>query len=383
MKKLLLFILAISPIIIKAQEEMIVKCPSDRVASSKIRVESDFDQERGLLKVRLSGEGSEDVNAMWLMKDTVTFKKLRRSFAKNGGRLKKTSFSKHQIGFMNLKKKNAYPIISVTGAQVLDCYVQTNSGIRKRIHKQMLPLDNLSAVVLKLQVPEDVETVVLELKNPVMTRNKRNGRRYKLAYIGDDVKTEIDVKRDYCTPNTCLLAHLKECDSIFSKSEEELIAMKEDGNTSIGKVKDLSVKQLAEIDMMRFENTKCQDIEDAFAHFKALKQRIENFDIKQQHAAAAVGGGGSGTTGNTPSIDDCNYRKVNDDLNVAIVKMNTFANEWMTATDPAVKKAKKLAFDSLVKTIDAKINSLSPSCKKKISQILLKNYQAAKKLITN
>ena len=74
---------------------------------------------------------------------------------------------------------------------------------------------------------------------------------------------------------------------------------------------------------------------------------------------------------------------MNDDLKAAVVKMNTYANDWISASDPTVKQAKKLAFDGLVKDTDAKINALSQACKKKIDSGSLKNYEMAKKLITN
>ena len=108
-------------------------------------------------------------------------------------------------------------------------------------------------------------------------------------------------------------------------------------------------------------------------------EKINNFEV----APAGAGGGGSGTASQatTPAADDCNYKKVNEDLKAAVIKMNTYANDWMSATDPAVKQAKKVAFDSVAKETDAKVNALSPACRKKLDASSLKNYEMAKKLI--
>ena len=74
---------------------------------------------------------------------------------------------------------------------------------------------------------------------------------------------------------------------------------------------------------------------------------------------------------------------MNDDLKAAVVKMNTYANDWISSNDPTVKQAKKLAFDGVVKETDAKINALAPACRKKLDSGALKNYEMAKKLVKN
>ena len=369
------------------EKEITIEGPSDRVASVTMKVISEFDQNTGRMIVTFMGFESDNANAVWLLQDSTVYKRLKKTFRKNKGSLTRSSYSRKQISFMNLSDKTALPTIEVTGAELLSSSVQTNAAPKFPINKQILPLDNHSKVELKLKVQDDADKVTIDLKNPCMLvkrhKNKKCRKHYKLTFIGNDTSVDFDIAREYCEQNAPLLVQLKEYDSIFAKCEDAMKEMKNSQNGSLADVKTVAMSELKQIDMARFENTKCQEIEDALNVFKALKRRIENFEVKPSAGAGGAGvtAGGVGGHADTPAIDDCNFRKVNDDLRAAVVKMNTYANDWVSATDPAVKKAKKLAFDSLVKDMEAKINALSPTCRKKLDKAALNNYQAAKKLI--
>lgn len=387
MKRLFFLLLLTLPFAAMAQRELTIEGPSDKVASVTFMVDSEFDQNTGRMTLTLTGFESDNANAVWLLKDTTEYKNLKKIFRKAKGSLKRSSYSRKQISFLNLKDKTALTSIGVTGAELLDCSVQTNASPKYPIQKQILPLDSHSKVVLKLKVNDDADKVTLDVKNPCllvkMHKNKKCKKHYKLTFIGSDESVDFDIAREYCERNAHLLVQLKEYDSIFGKCEDMMKEMKDSQNSSLADVKSVAMKELAQIKMERFENTRCQEIDDALAVFKALKRRIENFEVKQPNAGGGGGAGGGAGRGDAPAVEDCNYKKVSDDLRTAVVKMNTYANDWISATDPAVKKAKKLAFDSLVKDTDAKINALSASCRKKLDANALKNYQAAKKLITN
>ena len=388
MKRILLSLMLLLPCALLAQKEVTIEGPSDLVSSVTVMVDSEFDQNTGRMTLTLTGFESDNANTLWVLKDSTNYKQLKKYFRKNKGRLKRSSYSRKQVSFLNLKGKTASPTIDVTGAELLDWSVQTNATSKRPIQKQLVPLDNHSKVVVKLKVQDDAEKVTLDLKNPPMLikRHKKCKKHYKLSFIGKDASVDFDIAREYCEKNAHLLVELKEYDSIFGKCEATMKEMKTNHNGSLGDVKTVAVEGLAQIDMKRFENTHCKEIDDEYNKFKALTFRIRNFDVGSD-AGGAGGAGGSGGGGGKgaggAAEDDCNFKKVNDDMKAAVVKLNTYANDWVSASDPAVKKAKKLAFDSLVKDTDAKINALSVNCRKKLDKVTLSNYQAAKKLINN
>lgn len=369
--------LAMLPLWVWAQRELTIEGPNDKVASVVLKVTSDFDQEKGTLRLTLLGDDTAETNTLWLLQEPTGYGKLDKYFKQNEGKLSLTSFVKEQIKFMNLGEKIADPVIQVEGAQLIDkMAIQTKEGTKAKIQKQLLPLDNRSALVLNLQVTPGTETVTLTLNNPLLLMNYSG--KYELAFIGQPVSMDFDVKIDYCGAHAALLTQLQEYTLIFSKGEE---ALQQAQSSYVDKLKSLLVIEYTQIDFKRFENTKCQEIDDALAALKALTERIAKFELPKDGGGG--GGTGAGTASGATAVDDCNTKKVNDDLKAAVVKMNTYANDWISASDPTVKQAKKLAFDGLVKETDAKINALAPACRKKLDSGSVKNYEMAKKLIKN
>ena len=382
-------VLFLVPVLLWAQKELVIEGPNDKVASVTLQVKSEFDQDKGVLKLSITGDDTSEANALWLLQDPTVYDKLDKYFKQNEGRLTISSFAKEQMKFMNLTEKTAETVIQVVGAQMTDkAAIQTKTGVKAQIQKQILPLDGRSTLVLNLQVAPEAETVTLTLKNPLLLFNK--SEKYELAFVGKEVTLDINVTRDYCAAHAEMLTQLQEYNKVFGKGEASL---KQVQSLCSDKVKSLLVIELTQVDLKRFENTKCDDVEVQLDSLRALFDRITNFEIVQNSGGATGGSGGGGAAGgsgggagiggspSTPAVDDCNVKKVNDDLKAAVVKMNTYANDWISASDPTVKQVKKLAFDGVVKETDAKINALSPACKKKIDSGSLKNYEMAKKLI--
>ncbi len=386
MKRLIVCILALLPFWAWAQKEIVIEGPNDKVASVTLQVKSEFDQTKGLLKLVFTGDDTSECNTLWLLQDATVYGKLDKYFKQNDGKLSFSSFVKEQMKFMGLSEKAANPVVQITGAQLVSpMSIQTKEGVKANIQKQLLPLDNRSTLTLNLQVAPETENVTLTLTNPLMLVN--NGGKYELAFVGKEVSVDFDVTIDYCAPRAEMLTQLKEYNKMFGKGEN---ALKQAQSPCADKVKSLLVSELTQVDLKRFENTKCLDVDAQLDTLRALFDRITNYEIPQDGGGGASGGGaggGAGVGGGTPpagpAADDCNVKKVNDDLKAAVVKMNGYANDWISATDPAVKQAKKLAFDGLVKETDAKLNALTPACRKKVDSGSLKNYEMAKKLIKN
>ena len=362
------------PALVWGQKELVIEGPNDKVAPIVLQVKSDYDQDKGILKLSITGDNTAESNALWLLETPTDYDELEKCFKKQQGKLKISNFVKEQVKFMNLKGKNAKEVLKVTGAEVKDQNILTKEGVKAPIQKQILPLDNRSTLVMNLSVPKGTEQVTLEFHNPLLLMHD-NGK-YELAFIGQDVSVGFDVVADYCGPNACLLQQLGEYNAIFAQGEAALQEMQASGGSCMEKMKSLLTNACGQINLKRFENTKCKEIDDALATLKATMGRIKAM-------GASASGGGVGTSGQAGSavVDDCNIKKVNEDLKGAVVKLNTYANDWMSASDATVKQAKKVAFDALVKETDAKLNALTPTCRRKVDGTSFKNYEMAKKLI--
>ena len=378
MKRLFVLLLGLLPVWVWAQKEMTIEGPNDKVAPVVLKVTSDFDPEKGALRLTLIGDDTSECNMLWLLQEATSYGQLEKYFKQNEGKLSLSSFVKEQMKFMNLVEKTADPVIRVEGAMLTDKAIQTKEGVKAKIQKQILPLDNRSALVLNLQVTPGAETVTLTLDNPLLLLS--NTGKYELAFIGQSVSMDFDVKIDYCNAHKEMLVQLQEYNQIFGKGEETL---QQAQSTCVDKLKALLIIEYTQIDFKRFENTNCQEIDDELAALKALTERIAKFELPKDGGGGGGGGGAGSAAGSAPAVDDCNTKKLNDDLKAAVVKMNTYANDWISSSDPTVKQAKKLAFDGLEKETDAKINALSPACRKKVDGSSLKNYEMAKKLIKN
>lgn len=379
MKRLLLFLL-LSPALAWAQKTLVIEGPNDKVAPVVLQVKTDFDQDKGILTITMTGDDTAEANALWLLQDNIGYSSLDKYAKQQEGKLSVSSFAKEQISFMNLKEKTAETVIHFTGASPSGkMTIQTKEGIKTQLQKQILPLDNRSTLSLNVAVDPNVETVTLTLKNPLLLYYENN--RYELSFIGNETSLDIDVVHEYCTVHAELLTQLNEYLGIFGEGEETLQEMSEAKSNGIDKVKTLLVNEITHIDLKRFENTKCKDIDEALVSLKDLIARIKKFDTSPKSGSGS-GSGGAGQA-SSPIAEDCNIKKTNEDLKAAVVKMNTYANDWMSASDAAIKQAKKLAFDSLVKETDAKINALAPACLKKVDATALKNYEMAKKLVKN
>ena len=285
--RLLILLLLLLPIWTWAQQELVIEGPNDKVADVKLQVKSDFDQDKGVLKLTITGDDTSECNAIWFLQEPTLFGKLVKYFKQNEGKLSISPFDKEQMKFMNLGEKTTDPVLQLDGVPMTDkMSIQTKEGVKAKIQKQILPLDNRSTLVVSLQVAPETETVTLTLKNPMLLFNKSG--KYKLAFIGKEVSLDFNVTRDYCTPHAEQLVQLQEYIKVFGKGEA---ALEQAQSPCSDKIKSLLISEFTQIDLKRFENTKCQDIEDQLATLRDLLDRITNFEIAQE------GGNGGGVSG--------------------------------------------------------------------------------------
>ena len=380
MKHILITLLLLLPVWSWAQQELVIEGPNDKVAPVTLQVKSDFDAAKGILKLTLIGDDTDECNALCLLQEATAFGNLEKYFKQQEGKLSISAFAKEQLKFMNLTEKTALPVLQVTGAQLVGApVVQTKSGVKAPLQKQILPLDNRSSSVLTLQVEEGIELVTLTLRNPLLLTSDKG--KYELAFVGNDVSADIHVAIDHCASNACLLDQIREYKALFSEGIAIHDETKSSTPSCATKIRQLLLAEYMMVNLNRFRNTKCEEIEAELDTLQTMMNHLKG--LRDDTGGGSGGGGVSAGQAGTSTTEDCNFKKVNDDLRAAVVKMNTYANDWSSATDAAVKQAKKVAFDSLIKETDAKVNALSPACKKKLDGTSLKNYEMAKKLIKN
>ena len=386
MKRMLFFALLLRPVWVWGQRELVIEGPNDKVAPVVLQVKSDFDQDKGILKLTITGDDTAERNALWLLETPTAYNGFRKYFKGQQGKLKISRFFKEQMKFMNLSGKTAQEVVHVTGAEVVDHNIIIKEGVKAAVQKQILPLDNRSTLVLNLKVQAGVEQVTLELRNPLLLQHSSG--KYVLSFVGQEVKMDFDVVADNCGPKACLLEQLRGYNAVFTKAEAALTGIQEGGGNGLDRAKALVISEFEPINLKRFENSKCKDIDDELAELKDLMARVKAMGAPSQAGGGSAGvgsGGGGGASGQAGAgvagADECNLKKVNDDLKDAVVKLNTYANDWMSASDATVKQAKKVAFDALVKETDAKVNAVTPTCRRKLNGTTLKNYEMAKKLI--
>lgn len=378
MKHILFTLLLLFPALGWAQQELVIEGPNDKVAPVTLQVKTDFDAVKGVLKLTLTGDDTDECNALCLLQEATTFGELEKYFKQQESKLSVSAFAKEQMKFMNLTEKTAQPVLQITGARIEGTpIVQSKSGVKAPIQKQILPLDNRSTLILTLQVEEGTEQVTLTLRNPLLLSNDKG--KYELAFVGHDASADFPVVVDHCAANACLLDQIREYKALFGEGIDMYYETKSTTPACASKMRQLLLAEYMMVNLNRFHGTKCEVIEAELDTLQTMMNRL-----KSLHDDTG-GGGGGGNAGQAaaPSTDDCNFKKVNDDLRAAVVKMNTYANDWSSATDAAVKQAKKVAFDSLIKETDAKVNALSPACRKKLDSNSMKNYEMAKKLIKN
>ena len=133
---------------------------------------------------------------------------------------------------------------------------------------------------------------------------------------------------------------------------------------------DLGDEDNAEIDTKRFRNTGCEEVDAKLNELEECIERIRNLVSKSTPVQEP-----------SSNASSCDVKKLNAEIKSTTTKLNNLVNDWSLASDASSKAEKKAAFDSTVKSFDAKLEGLPSGCKAKLDAKLLKNYEFVKKLI--
>lgn len=64
MKNVVLYLLLLFPALAWAQKDLVIEGPNDKVAPVTLQVKSDFDQDKGVLKLMITGDNTDECNAL-------------------------------------------------------------------------------------------------------------------------------------------------------------------------------------------------------------------------------------------------------------------------------------------------------------------------------
>ena len=374
MKKLAIILFALMPAMLFAQyqvqvasgepQTLKVSVPAynDRIAAAVMTIKFDFnpDDETLLVTMGSGGVASPNYDKVWLPQHDVAFSELPTYVKNRGLKLKKAQTFVDQENFLNLGSKPVSASIACEGMTFSGVYdLKSPKKERKELDKQMVPLDGKKQLNLSFKIAENRSDLKLTLHNPIPMH--RSGRKAIADFVANDIT--IEIRLDRCKESRPLLATIEEYVEMFKVGEKKLNEMRKSGRSLMDKVKGLLNEQYQTIDIKRFKNTGCPEIDEKCEELDDIMERINGIVPPPP----------------PPPADKCGV--TSEDVKATTNKLNGIVNKWSTASSPAQKAEHKASFDATVKSFDAKLNALSSECKKKIDSKVLKNYEFVKKLI--
>ena len=151
---------------------------------------------------------------------------------------------------------------------------------------------------------------------------------------------------------------------MFEVGEAKVNELKRKNRSLMNTVVGLLNDQYSKIDLKRFKNTGCAEIDEKCEELESVMERINGSSVPPP-----------------PVVDNNKCGVTTADVKSTTSKLNSIVNKWSTASTPAQKAEHKASFDAAVKSFDAKLNALSSDCKKKIDSKVLKDYDFVKKLV--
>lgn len=383
MKKLAIILLAFIPAMLFAQyqvqvasgepQTLKVSVPAynDRIPAATMTMKFDFnpDDETLLVTMGSGGMASPNYDKVWLPQHEITYNEMPDYMNERGVKLKKAQTYVDQENFLNLGSEPVSAAIACDGMKFSGVYdLKSPKKVKKELDKQMVPLDGKMELNLKFNILDNRSDLTLTLRNPMPMHRK--GRKATIDYVADDIVVEINLDR--CKESRSMLATIEEYVNMFTVGENTLDDMKRSSRSLMGKVRSLLLEQYAEIDLKRFENTGCAEIDEYYAQIEACIERIEATEKATSSSVKKT---------SSDNNAGCDTKKLNADIKSTTTKLNNLVNEWSMASSASEKAEKKASFEATVKNFDAKLNGLPSGCKSKLDSKLLKNYEFVKKLI--
>ena len=382
MKKLAIILFALMPTMLFAQyqvqvasgepQTLKVSVPAynDRIPAAIMTMKFDFNPDTETLLVTMGSGGmpSPNYDKVWLPQHDISYSEMPTYMKNRGVKLKKAQTYVDQENFLNLGSQPVSASIvseGMTFSGAYDLVVPKKMKVKKELDKQMVPLDGKMELNLSFKIADNRSDLKLTLRNPMPMH--RSGSKAIVDFVANDIT--IDIQLDRCKESRQLLVTIEEYVEMFEVGEAKVNELKRKNrslmNTVIGMLND----QYSKIDLKRFQNTGCAEIDEALDR---LTTCYENINEKPKPNP-------NPNPNPDPSIKTCGVTTA--DVKSTTNKLNGIVNKWSTASSPAQKAEHKASFDAAVKSFDAKLNALSSDCKKKIDSKVLKDYDFVKRLV--
>ncbi len=340
---------------------------NDRIPAAIMTMKFDFnpDDETLLVTMGSGGMASPNYDKVWLPQHDISYSEMPTYMKSRGVKLKKAQTYIDQENFLNLGSQPVLASIATEGmtfSGVYELKVPKKMKVKKELDKQMVPLDGKMELDLKFKVADNRSDLKLTLRNPMPMH--RSGSKGTIDFVANDVV--IDIQLDRCKESRQLLATIEEYVEIFKDGENKLNELKKSGRSLMDKVKGLLNEQYHEIDLKRFKNTGCAEIDEKCEELEEILERINGSPVPPPPPPPPTG-------------EKCGVTTA--DVKSTITKLNNMVNAWSMASTPAEKAEKKASFNAAVKSFDAKLNGLSKECKNRIDAKTLKDYDLVKRII--
>ena len=382
MKKLAIILFALMPTMLFAQyqvqvasgepQTLKVSVPAynDRIPAAIMTMKFDFNPDTETLLVTMGSGGmpSPNYDKVWLPQHDISYSEMPTYMKNRGVKLKKAQTYVDQENFLNLGSQPVSASIvseGMTFSGAYDLVVPKKMKVKKELDKQMVPLDGKMELNLSFKIADNRSDLKLTLRNPMPMH--RSGSKAIVDFVANDIT--IDIQLDRCKESRQLLATIEEYVEMFEVGEAKVNELKRKNRSLMNTVIGLLNDQYSKIDLKRFQNTGCAEIDEALDR---LTTCYENINEKPKPNP-------NPNPNPDPPIKTCGVTTA--DVKSTTNKLNGIVNKWSTASSPAQKAEHKASFDAAVKSFDAKLNALSSDCKKKIDSKVLKDYDFVKRLV--
>ena len=338
---------------------------NDRIPAAIMTMKFDFNPDTETLLVTMGSGGmpSPNYDKVWLPQHDISYSEMPTYMKNRGVKLKKAQTYVDQENFLNLGSQPVLASIATEGmtfSGVYELMIPKKMKVKKELDKQMVPLDGKMELNLSFKIADNRSDLKLTLRNPMPMH--RSGSKAIVDFVANDIT--IDIQLDRCKESRPLLATIEEYVEMFEVGEAKVNELKRKNRSLMNTVVGLLNDQYSKIDLKRFKNTGCAEIDEKCEELESVMERINGSSVPPP-----------------PVVDNNKCGVTTADVKSTTSKLNSIVNKWSTASTPAQKAEHKASFDAAVKSFDAKLNALSSDCKKKIDSKVLKDYDFVKKLV--
>ena len=266
---------------------------NDRIPAAVMTMKFDFNPDKETLTVSMGSGGvaSPNYDKVWLPQHGFSFSEMSTYMKTRGVKLKKAKTFVDQENFLNLGSTPVEASIDCQGMTFDGIYnIKSTKKVKKELDKQMVPLDGKSELCLTFKISNNKSNLKLVLHNPMPLH--RSGRKATIDFKADDVT--INIQLDRCKESRPLLTTIEEYVEIFTIGENKLKELKRTNRSLMGTVATVLIDQYSKINLKRFQNTGCAEINEKYEELTSCYNRIKEYAPKTGNSGGGGVPGGDG-----------------------------------------------------------------------------------------